>query len=207
MVINARQISARFPDARIQVYIADDVPADISDRLSSFPNVRLIHVKRLTDTQNTLDRFNALDEECDVLISRDTDSRVHDRDAACIEDFLASNKLLHIIRDHRCHGVRILAGMWGLRKRALTQPIQPIIQSWLASHGNPSRYGCDQMFLAHVIYPALVGQAMIHDSKGHFRQNESELQPFRVPIIGKLFVGQVHDFNEAGEEFLECEAE
>ena len=205
MVVNARQISARFPDARIQVYIADDVPADISVRLSNYPNVRLIPVKRLADTQNTLDRFKALDDDdCDVLISRDTDSRVHDRDAACIEDFLASNKLLHIIRDHRCHGVRILAGMWGLRKKALTQPIQPMIQTWLSSHGNPTRYGCDQMFLAYVIYPAFVGRAMIHDANGHFRPHETEFQPFRVPIIGKLFVGQVHDFNEAGEETEEC---
>jgi hypothetical protein len=48
---------------------------------------------------------------------------------------------------------------------------------------------------------------MIHDSRGHFTRLEKELTPFRVPIINALFVGQVHDFNEMGEEILECSVE
>jgi hypothetical protein len=205
MVVNARQISTRFPNARIQIYIADDVPADICERLSLYPNVRLVYTKRLPGTQNTLDRFKAVDDDdCDVLLSRDADSRVHDRDAACIEDFLASNKLLHIIRDHRFHNVRILAGMWGIRKKAITEPIYSVIHTWLASQGNPTEYGCDQNFLQHFIYPTFINQALIHDANGHFFSDEKDLQPFRIPIVGKLFVGQVHDFNKNGDEFEEC---
>ena len=206
MVVNAQQLAIRFPKARVQIYIADDVPEDVVTRLSSVPTVRLIPVKRSLGTQNTLNRFAAIDDpDCDVMFSRDADSRIHDRDAACIEDFLASDKLLHIIRDHRCHSVLILAGMFGLRKRGFTKPLQPIIQHWLSVNGNPTQYGCDQIFLAHVIYPAFISRAMIHDANTRFKFREPfEYTPFRVPICDKLFVGQVHDFNEAGEEFLEC---
>ena len=205
MIINSQQITARFPNARIQIYVADDVPKDVVERLSSFLSVRLIPVARSQGSQNMFNRFTAIDDpDCDILFSRDADSRVHDRDAACIEDFIASDKLLHIIRDHRCHWVPILGGMWGIRKSALNTPLQSSITSWLNNNGNPTGYGYDQQFLAHVIYPSLVKHAMIHDSIGHFKQNETTFQPFRVPIINKLFVGQVHDFTEEGEEFLEC---
>jgi len=208
MIINAQQISKRFPDARIQIYIADDVPSDVNARLSSYSSVRLIPVVRVEGSQNMFDRFTAIDDpDCDILFSRDADSRIHDRDAACIEDFIASDRLLHIIRDHRCHRVPILGGMWGLRKSALKVPFKGILTSWLNTHGNPTGYGWDQQFLAHVIYPSFITHAMIHDSIGHYKPNETVFQPFRVPLIGKLFVGQVHDFNEAGEETLECGVE
>jgi hypothetical protein len=203
MVANAHQISERFPNARIQIYVADDVPADTIEKLNTYANVRIVPVARAEGTQNTLNRFMAYDDpDCDILFSRDADSRVHERDAACIEDFIASDKLLHIIRDHKGHTVRIMAGMWGLRKKALGQPMTSLIHEWLASHGNPTRYGCDQAFLAQVVYHALVGCAMIHDSVGYFKDTET-ICPFRVPLTGKLFVGQVHGFTEAGEEMYE----
>lgn len=204
MIANAESLSKRFPDARIQVYIANDVPSDIVDRLSNYPSVRSITVERKMGTLNTFDRFTAFDDDdCDVLFCRDTDSRVHERDASCIEDFLSSDKLLHIIRDHRCHNVRILAGMWGIRKRALPEGMRSIISIW-DSRCTISSYGCDQQFLAHMIYPRLVSHAYIQDSRGHFRDQEKTISPFRKPIVDKLFVGQVHDYNEKGEEILEC---
>jgi hypothetical protein len=204
MIANASSITKRFPDARVQVYIANDVPLDIVDRLSQYPTVRLIRVEKKLGTLNTIDRFLAIDDDdCDVLFSRDTDSRVHERDASCIEDFLSSDKLLHIIRDHRCHRELILAGAWGIRKRALSVKMGSIIQVW-ANKNTMSSYGCDQKFLADMIYPNLVAYSFIQDRIGHFRHMESNIQPFRKPIVDKLYVGQVHDYNEAGEEILEC---
>jgi hypothetical protein len=274
MIVNARQISERFPTAITQIYIADDVPADIVARLLSVSNVRLIHVQRAVDQQNTFNRFLAIDDpDCDIMFSRDADSRIHDRDAACIEDFIASDKILHIIRDHPYHGTRIMAGMWGIRKSAFTQPsssvakalaepqipnasvavaatrdvcvalrgcagrlirqhgrhaaaanaiteketpnasvavatkavaeqsMQNLIQQWMTHANTDTGYGCDQRFLEHVIYPAFVRNAIIHDRHRFF--NEPVYLPFRVSIIDRLFVGQVHLFNEAGEEYTQ----
>lgn len=205
MVINAQQISARFPSVRIQIYVANDVPSDIVTRLEAFPNVRIVRVQRSNGTLNTFDRFIAIDDpDCDVMFSRDADSRIHDRDAACIEDFLASDKLLHIIRDHKYHRSLISAGMWGIRKKALTQPMQALIDQWRSTRRADSGYMCDQRFLDHAIYPVLVKDAMIHDERRFYK--EPAYQPFRVPIRDRLFVGQVHLFNEAGEEYTEFDA-
>jgi hypothetical protein len=205
MVANAQQISARFPTAITQIYIADDVPTDIVARLELFPNVRLVHVKRVNNLQNTFNRFLSIDDpDCDIMFSRDADSRIHDRDAACIEDFIASDKVLHIIRDHHNHDSRIMGGMWGIRKKALLQSMQSHIQQWMSHANTDTGYSCDQRFLQHVIYPAFIGNAMIHDRYRFF--NEPVYQPFRVPIIDRLFVGQVHLFNEAGKEYTEFDA-
>jgi len=201
MIINAKQISVRFPSAKIFIYIADDVPSDIRTRLSDYSSVRLINVKRVANVQNMFDRFTTIDDaECDVMFSRDADSRVHERDASCIEDFVASDKALHIIRDHPCHPTRILGGMWGMRKSALRQPMKILISTWLSNNNSDSTYGCDQRFLQQVIYPTFINNAMIHDRHRFFK--EPSYQSFRAPIIDRLFVGQVHEFNDAGEEYL-----
>jgi len=203
MIANAQMITKRLPDARIQIYIADDVPTEIVDRLSQFPSVRLVNVKRKQGTPNTFDRFSAIDNtDCDVMFSRDADSRVHERDMSCIEDFLSSDKLLHIIRDHKGHNVPILAGMWGLRKKALTETMHSMVDRWVQMKNNPSHYGCDQQFLWAIIYPKFIHSACIHDSRGHFRDTEKDIRTIRYPIVDTLFVGQVHDYSDTGDEIL-----
>ena len=149
-------------------------------------------------------RFLALDDpDADIVFSRDADSRVHDRDASCIEDFIASDKLLHIIRDHRYHGTKILGGTWGMRRKALQEPIHTMITNWQLQQNGITHKGCDQEFLAAVIYPKFCHSAFIQDRYNFYRHNEHNVQPFRVPIVDHLFVGQVHKFNEAGVEYLD----
>ena len=46
MIANAHQISERFPFARIQIYVADDVPADTIEKLNTYANVRIVPVAR-----------------------------------------------------------------------------------------------------------------------------------------------------------------
>ena len=62
MIENVKIINIRFPNAIIQIYIADDVPINIKNTLLEMRNVRLIYVKREPETKNTLDRFQALDD-------------------------------------------------------------------------------------------------------------------------------------------------
>lgn len=195
MIINATHIPIRFPDAWVYIYIASDVSEDIRERLCNLPHVKLLPVERKPGTLNTMDRFKAVDEpDVTVMFVRDADSRVHERDAACIEDFLASDTQFHIIRDHRNHTVPILAGMWGIRKSCLKMPMADLIAQWRSSPA----YGNDQRFLASVLYPCVHRIAMIHD---RYPRHESadRITPFRIPIREGLFVGQVHDFKDGVE--------
>ena len=128
MIRNAEWIPKRFPQSRVQIYLADDVPSDICDRLRSLPSVKIIPVSRKIGIQPMFDRFLAIDDEdCSIMFSRDADSRVHERDAGCIEDFIASHKMLHIIRDHHYHSMEIMGGLFGIRKGALKHKIENII--------------------------------------------------------------------------------
>jgi hypothetical protein len=204
MIANAHGLRERFPTARVQVYIAEDVPADIHTELASLPNVCLVPVPRRRETANTLDRFRAFDDvDCEVMFVRDADSRVHARDAACIEDFLASPAhILHIIRDHRFHTYPILAGMWGLRKNTnLLRSLTPLVEQWLTAHTSHA-YLTDQHFLRTLLYPRLIALAMVHDRCHSFDPPTATRVPFRIPIEGSLFVGQVHKISDTGDETL-----
>jgi hypothetical protein len=202
MIANMEIIRDRFPAARVAVYIADDVPAATIDTLKSFTNINIIPTVRKEKTENSFDRFLAIDiSDCDIMFVRDADSRIHERDAACIEDFINDpSKLLHIIRDHHYHSDKIMGGMWGIRKAALLEPISITIDKWKA-HNNSKSYGTDQHFLVRTLYGRLLPVAMIHDRNNRHEPIEKHT-PFRVAIINHLFIGQVHDYDTSGNEKL-----
>jgi len=206
MIINANTIIQRFPFFRTQIYIADDVPQETITTLENIPSVRLISVNRKAGIENMFDRFKAIDEpECSLMLVRDADSRIHDRDASCIDDFLSSNKDLHIIRDHPFHNVPILGGLWGIRKTALSNTILSMIETWIyIKNVKDFPKGIDQDFLSEVIYPLFLSSAIIHDRCGFFEPGESQTS-FRKPLVDRLFCGQVHCFNENGEEYAKCD--
>jgi hypothetical protein len=197
MICNAAILQKRFPEACVCVYVADDVPKQIIDSLMTFSNVKLIHTEKKPGCSGMFDRFLTIDvSDCDIMFVRDADSRVHERDAACIEDFLASSNTLHIIRDHKYHTMPIMGGMWGIRKSGMAQTMKTMLESW-SIHGD---YGDDQNFLKINIYSLFCNDAMIHD-RYHKFEDPGKHKEFRVPIINHLFVGQVHDFKD-GEEYV-----
>ena len=153
MIANVEMIRDRFPTARVAVYVADDVPTAIIDTLQSFTNINIIPTTRKEKSEGMFDRFLAIDiSDCDIMFVRDADSRIHERDAACIEDFINdTSKLFHIIRDHYYHSDKVMGGMWGIRKAALLEPMSTSIGKWKGRY-NSKMYGADQNFLAHTLY-------------------------------------------------------
>lgn len=99
-------------------------------------------------------RFDPLDY--DILCVRDADSRLNPREKAAVDEWLASGKSLHVMRDHRMHRKVIMAGMWGIRGlgvdllRRVEAPCGP-------------RYGDDERWLAENVWPSLNHDALIHD--------------------------------------------
>ena len=80
----------------------------------------------LTDYQ-TVYNFG---KDVDVMISRDTDSRVSHREMIAVNKWLESDKGFHIMRDHPWHTTKILGGMWGCRKWSLSEEIQEKMMSY-----------------------------------------------------------------------------
>lgn len=199
MIENARILNHVFPKYRVYIYLADDVPSQTVETLQTYPNVKIIRVRNSDSKyENTLNRFLAIDDpDCSIMFSRDADSRVHLRDQACIIDFIKSDKLLHIIRDHPAHGTRIMAGLFGIRKAALNEPMALTINRF-CDDLNTQR-GIDQKFLKEIIYPSLKTNALIQDDRGFF-EPDSMRRKFRINTKNKLYCGKVHTYNKDGTE-------
>lgn len=87
--------------------------------------------------------FEAGVEAC---ISRDCDSRLNPREAAAVNEWLASGKKLHTMRDHYEHIVPILGGMWG----CLYWPhFGYLLNQWRRM----GKMGDDQEFLKESVWP------------------------------------------------------
>jgi hypothetical protein len=205
MLANVELIETHYPDTRIMIFIAPDVPGDIRSRLTASSSVILKAIPPANGCSPFFDRFRAIDEpDCNIMFVRDSDSRVHERDRGCIDDFIARpDKTLHIIRDHYHHQYPIMGGMWAIRKEHLRGvTMASLIAKWAATQ-DMLRYVSDQNFLTRYIYRRV--DALIQDRYGR-HEPVSMHTPFRVPISDNLFVGQVHLFREDGTEYTEFAA-
>jgi len=88
-------------------------------------------------------RFLAADDpQFTHVIIRDADSRVSPRDAACVGEWLASGKSLHVMKDHPAHRRQaVIGGAWGIRTAAMAMTEE--IDKW----GHNYQYGDDEKFL------------------------------------------------------------
>lgn len=126
-------------------------------------------------------RFLAADD-AEIMICRDTDSRLSERERIAVEQWLDSDKQFHIMRDHPHHFVLIPGGMWGCKGM---EGMEELIE------GYPYQClkGTDQLFLSQMIYPQVSEWAMIHDSYDLF----GDSIPFPTERNGDEFVGRIFD--------------
>jgi hypothetical protein len=134
-------------------------------------------------------RFLPIEEEdVEVMISRDCDSRIGEREQMAVKEWLMSDKGVHIMRDHPWHGTEILGGMWGMKSGALPEFLD-LMYEW----HHEDRWQTDQDFLKEEIYPRIVDDTMVHDN---FFGINSHGIPFPTSRKGVDFVGQVFDEND-----------
>jgi hypothetical protein len=187
----------------IYVYVTPEVPLAFFEQWKQLPQERLqmIRVERKSNSQNMTDRFLAIDDPTvDIMIVRDADSRVYDRDASTVNQFLSSEKhFFHIIRDYPTHHYEILGGMWGMKKQGFqkifpSQTMNNLIQKYYQKLSTAEKgYGADQHFLKQVLYPQLpFSLVMIHNSSRHFEKGNT---PFLVSCQDQNFhfIGQSYE--------------
>ena len=92
----------------------------------------------------------------DAFVSRDLDSIFSLREQAAVEEWLKSNKVLHIMRDHPAQNEVILGGLWGT-KLTNDKVRSQWKESWIAAlkdkllWARKDSYGHDQHFLLKYI--------------------------------------------------------
>ncbi len=167
-------------------YCGTSVPHSFIAQLRSFRWVEVIVMNVPGDWRGAFWRFlPASDPDVDIVLSRDVDSRLGQREKAAVDEWLQSDKAFHIMRDHPYHCVPILGGMWGTRKQVL-----PNMKSNIEQYQAGNYWQSDQEFLRDVVYPKIKSDSFIHDS---FFRYETHAFPFPTKREAGLFVGQVYD--------------
>lgn len=183
---NAELAPEIYPGWTCRFYTGEDVTDEIKSKLLDLKS-EVIEMGG-ADWNGMFWRFFAA-ENADIMISRDTDSRLGEREKAAVDEWLASDKDFHIMRDHPYHQTEILGGMWGCRNGIL-KSVKGMIQDYDTKEYH-NKYQVDQNFLREVVWPLVRDKAIVHDpyfSTGHeFPTTREDMHDF---------VGQVFDENE-----------
>ena len=122
--------------------------------------------------------FPTLDPQVDFFLSRDLDSAVTLREVEAVEEWLQSEKTLHVMRDHPFHSEPMLGGLWGARltkSRGAWKSIWTAIMNDPLSGSSRTSYGPDQTLLRRHVWGKLLGGVMQHDSYHCSRWPEGSL--------------------------------
>jgi len=186
---NAVLANTIYPGWVCRYYIGKSVPDDIVEGLKNLNNVEVVEMGEDGNWSGMFWRFYpASEDDVDVMISRDCDSRLSLREKLAVDEWLESDKGFHIMRDHPWHGTQILGGMWGVKKGVLPQ-----MKNEIDNFVKGEFWQVDQNFLAKVIYPLVKENAIVHDE---FFKYDSHKINFPSKRINKEFVGDVFDHND-----------
>lgn len=189
MIENIKIINEKFKEWYTYIYY-NNVPEDILNKIKEYTNVVLLN-SEYTEAKTMLDRFKPIDNiDVEIMIVRDADSRIHNRDIWAINQFIMSNKKFHIIRDHIWHKTSILGGLWAVKKNLIKFNIQESIKKFEIFQKN--KVQVDQTYLTRVIYPVIKNDVLIHGCIQMFQ--EEIVIPFPCPVQNNDFCGQVIDY-------------
>jgi len=175
-----------FPGWEMWVYHDETTPNELLAELKA-AGVKLINMTASALTNAMTWRFTvASDPSVDRYVIRDIDARLNQRDKDAIDEWCASGKKFHIIRDHPAHSIfKIPGGLWGGTKEAV-----PNMVDLLKRNAINASYMWDMHFLAREIWGQARLSAMQHDS---FSCDRSGGRPFPTPRqYPEQHVGSVH---------------
>ncbi len=191
-VKNIEAAKVYFPSWVCRFYVDKTSRKDLIDMLVG-DNVEVVMVDPTEAFAGMFWRFwAASDPDVNIMLSRDCDSRLGERELSAVNEWLNSDKDFHIMRDHPYHTVPILGGMWGVRNGLLRTDkidIVGMINKWT----HYTIKGCDQDFLGQVIYPLVKNNSMEHSEFN--LQYGGTIRPFPTTRVDYEFIGDVFDEN------------
>lgn len=180
---NAELVSDIYPGWIARFYVGSSTPANVSRKLERAGS-EVILMNEPGDWKGMFWRFYpAGEEDVEVMLSRDADSRLNLREKAAVDEWLASDKDFHIMRDHPAHSAPIMGGMWGARGNILKD-----IKKMIDEYQKGDFWQVDQNFLRQKIYPLVKDKSFVHDEF-------FEKKPFPTKRQNREFVGDVFDEN------------
>lgn len=188
---NIKLAETIYPDWTVYVYYNTSVPIDMINEYSKFSNVKMFDMTT-SDIPGMFWRFTP-QENVERFISRDADSRLSWRERYAVDDWIESDKTLHILRDHPHHQHEVNGGMFGIK---ITDKFNMLseINKWLVGKflSVDNKFG-DLDFLDNIMFPSLKDDLIAHDSVWKDRPGSV---PFPTPMEDYKFVGEIYDEND-----------
>lgn len=184
-VTNARQASKFYPGWKVIFFCGQDIAANVLNELRTY-GAETVIVTGPTGFASAAWRFQAsfiLDAE--AVIFRDTDSRLSFREAKAVADWLASDKAVHVMRDHPNHKWEIQAGMFGVIPKRLPRFLRKLANEKFGDY-----YGQDQDFLRRALYYPNRLNCYINDD---FALQSIGIRKFSTPRKSDEFIGEIID--------------
>jgi len=159
----------------------DNVPIKLIEFLGTFDMVKLIKCDIETDYEwvGMFWRFYQFDDDTDIWLSRDADSRINERDVMFIKSWLNTNYACHIIRDDKYQSCVIMGGMFGINNKEFKKYKRHSIKEWIEIYKN--KYSAnmvrsvDQKFLRREIYPSISHNNLTHIGCDEVRMNKNDI--------------------------------
>ena len=194
---NIDLIRTHYPDFYIYIYCGKDhLKSWVGRYRDQYEKVEFFPTER-EGAINMLFRYMPIcDDDINILFIRDADSEINGRDRWCIQQFLASTKSAHTIRDHYWHKSRLTGGLTGFKLGMLKCRHQLHDAISKTEVLDPISYGGDETFLNDKIYPLVVESLLIHTSINAFNGEGYELIDYENDDTN--FVGNVVEYDGSG---------
>lgn len=171
-----------FPEWKVRIYVSTNTNFTYES-----DNLEIVYRTESQSQEGCFWRFEACDSD-DTVIVRDLDDRLSKRHRFVVDEWLKSDKDIHIIRDHPNHVYPVMAGLWGCRKGIL-RGISTHISNW----NNKDYYTTDQDFLRNLIYSRNIDKSLIHDD---FHKNIGVERNINMHRENYEFLGDSFDEND-----------
>ena len=175
---NIRAARILYPGWTCRFHVDDSLPtAIVRQFLGEHAEVKIVRGLPV-EKFGTFWRFLVADDpSVDRFLVRDCDSVVNIRERVAVDEWLASVRHFHLMRDFYTHSELVLAGLWGGVRGSLP-PMAAAIRAYVdqAIHHRT----LDQQFLRDVMWPTMRQSVLTHDSQFAFDQRRD------FPAVGTL---------------------
>jgi len=161
-IANAEAQPGLYPGWTCRFYVDETVPEPVRQKLKSL-GTQVQMMTRKNPFDGLFWRFLPInDGHTRHFLVRDADSVINAREKEAVDEWLASGKAFHVMRDWWTHTEVMLAGLWGGVGGVL-----PPLTGLLAEFRPPSlaNWHVDQWFLRQMVWPTARTSCLIHDSR------------------------------------------
>ena len=188
-IANARLAKSIYPGWICHFYIDDTVPEVTVNSLRS-EGAEIIVKSKSTDMFGMIWRFEpAFNSNVRYFVVRDIDDRLTYREKAAVDEWIASGKSFHVMRDHPNHKHSIMGGMWGGISGSIPE-FKQLLDQYASMH-NPG-FWWDMQFLGECLWGRYIKNDHIaHDE--YWRPIGSE-KKFSMPLENiNVFIGNKYE--------------